>query len=190
MCNVKQKRRQTGSKATKFNKTSLFSWTSVLKDVIIHSSIPSSIHDLSGTLFLHTCIHPNSWRIGTMSSIRSLSETSLSTFPHHTSVERRLMVLTIWMWLKLLMRSQLFYDVYLIDTEQEDLVSRWGAEDKRNLKAGTHWTKGWTSEMFGETWTSSGTNLFGVVSCVGSVWNCVESVWSDSTCNVWECCWS
>ena len=30
------------------------------------------------------------------------------------------------------------------------------------------------------------TNLFGVFSCVGSFWNHVDSVCSDSTCEVWE----
>ena len=88
------------------------------------------------------------------------------------------------MWLTLLIRSELFYDGYLIDIEQADLISIGGAEDKRNLKAGTHWPKRWTSETFGESRTSSGTNLLGVFSCVGSFWNHVESVWLDSTSKV------
>ena len=37
-----------------------------------------------------------------------------------------------------------------------------------SLKPGTHWPNRWTSEAFGETLTRSGTNLFGVFSCVGS----------------------
>ena len=44
-----------------------------------------------------------------------------------------------------------------------------------------------TSETFGETQMNSGTNLFGVFSCVGSFWNRVTDVWPDSTCRVWEC---
>lgn len=77
-CTMRQKRRQTASKTTKFNKMSLFSWTSVFQDVIIHSSVPPSIHDRSGTLFLHTRTHSNnSWSIGTMSW--TLSEPSIAT---------------------------------------------------------------------------------------------------------------
>ena len=49
-----------------------------------------------------------------------------------------------------------------------------------SLKAGTHRPKRWASETFGETQTRSGTNLFGVFSCVGSFWNHADSVWSDS----------
>ena len=41
-------------------------------------------------------------------------------------------------------------------------------------------------KRFGETRTSSGTNLFSVFSCVGSFWDRVDSVCSDSTCEVWE----
>ena len=44
--------------------------------------------------------------------------------------------------------------------------------------------KCWTSEMFGETRTSLGTNLLGVFSCVGSFWKNTASVWSDSTCKL------
>ena len=59
-----------------------------------------------------------------------------------------------------------------------------GCVKSRWLKAGTHRPKRWTSEMFGKTWTSSRTNL---LSCVGSFWNRVDGVWSDSTCKVWGC---
>ena len=38
----------------------------------------------------------------------------------------------------------------------------------RIIKAGTQWPNRWTSEVFGESWTRLGTNLFGVFSCVGS----------------------
>ena len=54
------------------------------------------------------------------------------------------------------------------------------------LKAGTHRPNRWPSEAFGETRTSSRTNLFGVFSCAGSFWSRVDSVCSDSTCQVWE----
>ena len=37
-------------------------------------------------------------------------------------------------------------------------VFDWGTA----LKRGTQWPNRWPSETFGETWTSSGTNLFGV----------------------------
>ena len=40
-----------------------------------------------------------------------------------------------------------------------------------SVKAGTHWPNHWPSEAFGETRTSSGTNLCGVFSCVGSFWS-------------------
>ena len=54
------------------------------------------------------------------------------------------------------------------------------------VKSETHRANRWPSEMFVETQTSSGTNLFGVFSCVGSFWNRVHSACSDSTCKVWE----
>ena len=54
------------------------------------------------------------------------------------------------------------------------------------VKAGTHWPNCWTSEAFGGMWTKSGTNLFGVFSCVGSFWNRLDVVCSNSTCEVWE----
>ena len=56
-----------------------------------------------------------------------------------------------------------------------------------SIKAGIHWPENSTSKIFGKTQTSSGTNLFGVLSCVGSFWNCTDGVWSDSTRKVWEC---
>ena len=59
-------------------------------------------------------------------------------------------------------------------------VFDWGTA----LKRGTQWPNRWPSETFGETWTSSGTNLFGVYSCVGSFWNRADGVWSNSTCKV------
>ena len=49
----------------------------------------------------------------------------------------------------------------------------------KSVKAGTHWPNRWTSETFGETQTSSGTNLFGVFSCAESFWNHADVVWSD-----------
>ena len=39
------------------------------------------------------------------------------------------------------------------------------------VKAGTHSPNCWTLEALGETRTTSGTNLFGVLSCIGSFWN-------------------
>ena len=39
--------------------------------------------------------------------------------------------------------------------------------------------------IVGETWTRSGTNLFGVFSCVESIHSRSDVVWSDSTCKVW-----
>ena len=48
------------------------------------------------------------------------------------------------------------------------------------FKAGTHRPNYWMSEVFGETRTRSGTNMFGVFSCVGSFRS-----HSDSTCEVW-----
>lgn len=61
-----------------------FSWTSVSQDVIIHSWIPASIHELSITLFLHTCTDSNSSSTGTRRWTRSFSE---ATFMYHRSVE-------------------------------------------------------------------------------------------------------
>ena len=54
------------------------------------------------------------------------------------------------------------------------------------LKAGAHRPNRWTSEAFVETWTRSGTNLFGVFSYVWSFWSFTNVVCSDSTCEVWE----
>ena len=54
------------------------------------------------------------------------------------------------------------------------------------LKAGTHRPNQWTSEAFRETWTRSGTNMFGVFSCIGSFRSCADVVCSDSTCKVWR----
>ena len=48
----------------------------------------------------------------------------------------------------------------------------------------THQPNCWTSKVFVETRTRSGTNLFGVFSCVGG-WSRVNVVCSDSTCKVW-----
>ena len=42
------------------------------------------------------------------------------------------------------------------------------------IKPETHRANRWPSEASGETRTSSGTNLFGVFSCVGSFWKRVE----------------
>ena len=53
------------------------------------------------------------------------------------------------------------------------------------LKAGTHWPKRCSSEAFGETRTRSGTNMFGVFSCVGSFQSSANVVGSDSSCEVW-----
>ena len=50
----------------------------------------------------------------------------------------------------------------------------------------THRANSWLSEAFLETQTSSGTNLFGVFSCVGSFGDRVDSICSNSTCKV---CW-
>ena len=55
-----------------------------------------------------------------------------------------------------------------------------------SIKPEMHWANWWLSEAFRETWMSSRTNLFGVFSCVGSFWNCADSVCSSSTCKVWE----
>ena len=51
------------------------------------------------------------------------------------------------------------------------------------LKPETYRANRWPSEVFGETRTSLGTNLFGLFSCIGSFWDCVDSVCSDL---VWE----
>ena len=53
------------------------------------------------------------------------------------------------------------------------------------VKAGTHLPNRWTSEAFGETRTRSGTNMFGVFSCVGSFRSRSDVVCSHSTCEVW-----
>ena len=53
------------------------------------------------------------------------------------------------------------------------------------IKAGTHWPNRWTSEAFGETRTRSGTNMFGVISCIGSFRSRLDIVCSNSTCEVW-----
>ena len=53
------------------------------------------------------------------------------------------------------------------------------------LKAGTHWPNRWTSEAFGETRTRSGTNMFGVFSCIGSFRSHADVVCSNLTCKVW-----
>ena len=53
------------------------------------------------------------------------------------------------------------------------------------LKAGTHWPKRCSSEAFGETRTRSGTNMFGVFSCVGSFQSSANVAGSDSSCEVW-----
>ena len=49
------------------------------------------------------------------------------------------------------------------------------------LKPEAHWANCWLPEVFGETWTSSGTNLLGVLSCTGNFWNLADSFCSDST---------
>ena len=54
------------------------------------------------------------------------------------------------------------------------------------LKAGTYQPNRWTSEAFGETRTRSGTNMFGVFKCVGSLRSHTDVVCSDSTCDIWE----
>ena len=56
---------------------------------------------------------------------------------------------------------------------------------RQALKAGTHRPNRWMSEVFGETQTRSGTNMFGVFSCVGSFRSCVDVVGSDWTYEVW-----
>ena len=43
-------------------------------------------------------------------------------------------------------------------------------------KPETHQAIRWQYEVFGETWTSSGTNLSGVYSCAGSIWNRADSL--------------
>ena len=48
-------------------------------------------------------------------------------------------------------------------------------------------TSCWPSEAFVKTLTRSGTNTFGVFSCVGSFRSCTDIVCSDSTCEVWGC---
>ena len=53
-------------------------------------------------------------------------------------------------------------------------------------KPETHRANRWISEAFVETQARLGTNLFGLFSCVGSFWNRVDSICSDSTCEVWE----
>ena len=53
------------------------------------------------------------------------------------------------------------------------------------VKAGTHWPNRWTSEAFGETRTRSGTNMFGLLSSVGSFRSRVDVVGSNWACEVW-----
>ena len=46
------------------------------------------------------------------------------------------------------------------------------------LKAGTHQPNRWTCEAFGETGTRSGTNMFGVFSCIRGFRSCLDAVCS------------
>ena len=50
---------------------------------------------------------------------------------------------------------------------------------------GTQWPNHWTSAAFGETRTRLETNIFGVVSCVGSFRSRADVVGSDWACEVW-----
>ena len=54
-----------------------------------------------------------------------------------------------------------------------------------SFKAETHQPNYWTAEALGETQTRSGTNMFGVFSCVGSFRSRADVVCSDSTCGGW-----
>ena len=61
----------------------------------------------------------------------------------------------------------------------------WAVTD---LKAGTHRPNRWTSEALGEALTRSGTNMFGVFSCVGSSQSradVVGSNWEGGPSEVW-----
>ena len=63
-----------------------------------------------------------------------------------------------------------------------NLTGRRSTIKRLPVKAGTH---RWMSEGFGETRTRSGTNMFGVFSCVGSFQSWADVVGSDWACKVW-----
>ena len=52
------------------------------------------------------------------------------------------------------------------------------------VKAGTNRPNRWACEAFGETRMTSGTNMFGVFSCVGRFRSRADIVGSDSACKV------
>lgn len=100
---VIRQKKQTAN--TKFNKTSLFSWTSVSEDIIIHSS---GFHLSLSLLSQNQSYSNNRWSTGTMNFIWSLSGS------HDTFIRRKVRntkqgdVFTTWKFTTFLMNFKKF----------------------------------------------------------------------------------